>query len=84
MTNDFSAIDAQDATSRLAQMTTEEITEANNFYDEMNARLDEEQPITPEGMQANSSNWSLLDTIHQEITPIMDEIRHKEMLLETL
>lgn len=84
MTNDFSKIDAQDETSRAAQLTTEELTEANSFYDELNAKLDVEIPMTPEGLQVNDSNWNILSLIHQEIAPIMEEIKHKEELLETL
>lgn len=33
LVNDFSKIDAQDEVSRLAQMTTEEMQEANDYYD---------------------------------------------------
>ena len=84
MTNDFATIDAQDATSRMAQLTTEEQAEANQYYDELNAKLDDEQPISPAGEQANRESWQLLASIHDELAPVMATIRAKEDILESL
>jgi hypothetical protein len=83
MTNDFSQIDAQDEVSKLAQLTPEEIAEANSFYDELNAQNEEPQ-ISPEGQDLNLRGWLMFETIHNEMAPKMATIRARDSILETV
>lgn len=68
--NDFSTVDAQDEISRLAQVTTEEL----------------EMPfeLTEEGRKLNEANWAMLDEIHNELAPVMANLRVRDELLENL
>lgn len=74
--NDFSQLDAQDGISVLAQLTPVETSEANAYYDELQAKLDaelENVPINSEWPGLTSDErWQakmdfLLDTVHKEI-----------------
>lgn len=84
MTNDFTTIDAQDEISKLAQVTPEEIAEANNYYDELNAQAETEPQISPEGQALNLRGWLMFDTIHSEMAPTMARLRVQDSILETV
>lgn len=86
LTNDFATIDAQDQTSRMAQLSPEEVTEANSYYDELNAAMDEQGLFTPtpETEARYQEKLTLLASIHEEINSQISEMRHKDELLEAL
>lgn len=85
MMNNFSTLSAESAESHFAQLTTEEVFEANGFFDELNAKLDSEFPIVSEmGLAINRQNWELLNSIHGEISPIVEKRHQIESFLESI
>lgn len=79
--NDFSKIDGQSEARETAQMTTEEMTEANSFFDEVQYKQDLSAGIVPD---INKANWSLLDQIHNEIRPKLADLHYRRELLESV
>lgn len=76
MTNEFAAIDAQDETSRLAQIQPEE-----TMQPEENETA--EAP-TPEGVALNLASWNLLDIIHAAIAPQLDLLRERDAIMDAI
>ena len=68
--NDFSLIDAQDEVSRLAQITTEELPVPFE--------------MTEEGQRINQESWAMLEQIHDEVAPVMANLRLQEDALNNL